>query len=61
MLFAEVIIIGDDMAAGGNLWLCGLSDYTGSVRWAVRASNREAEPITPTPNADLGSSIDSAT
>ena len=38
---AELTAIGDYVAAGGSLWLCGLSDYTGSVPWAATVANRE--------------------
>ena len=38
---AELTAIGDYVAAGGNVWLCGLSDYTGSVPWAATVANRE--------------------
>jgi hypothetical protein len=38
---AELSAIGDYMAAGGNLWMLGLSDYTGKVPWAATVANRE--------------------
>ena len=43
---AELTAIGDYVAAGGNVWLCGLSDYTGSVPWAATVANRENDILT---------------
>ncbi len=37
----ELNNIGDYVAAGGNLWLIGMSDYTGSVAWAGTVAVRE--------------------
>jgi uncharacterized protein YdeI (BOF family) len=37
---AELEDIGDFVAQGGSVWLCGLSDYTGSVSWANTVSVR---------------------
>jgi uncharacterized repeat protein (TIGR01451 family) len=38
---AELTAISDFMAAGGSLWMLGLSDYTGKVPWAATVANRE--------------------
>jgi uncharacterized repeat protein (TIGR01451 family) len=38
---AELSAIAEYVAAGGSLWLCGLSDYTGSVPWAATVAIRE--------------------
>jgi uncharacterized protein YdeI (BOF family) len=38
---AELTAIGNYVAAGGSLWLCGLADYTGKVPWADTVANRE--------------------
>ncbi len=37
---AEQNAIADFVAAGGSLWLCGLSDYTGKVPWAATVADR---------------------
>jgi uncharacterized protein YdeI (BOF family) len=37
---AELEAIGDFVAEGGSVWLCGLSDYIGSVSWANTVSVR---------------------
>ncbi len=36
----ELTAIADYVAAGGSVWLNGLSDYTGKVEWADTAANR---------------------
>jgi len=36
----ELAAIGDFVAAGGNLWLNGISDYAGTVGWASTAADR---------------------
>ncbi len=36
----ETQAIADFVAAGGNLWLNGMSDYTGKVWWAYDVANR---------------------
>ncbi len=38
---AEKQAIADFVAAGGSLWLNGISDYTGKVPWANTAANRQ--------------------
>lgn len=40
MTAAELEALGDFVAAGGSLWLNGLSDYTGKVEWADTAADR---------------------
>ncbi|HSB67466.1 MAG TPA: hypothetical protein VLD65_12890, partial [Anaerolineales bacterium] len=52
----ELIAIGDYVAAGGNLWLIGMSDYTGSVSWAGTVANRENDILTAIQTA-TGSTI----
>ncbi len=37
----ELSAIAEYMAAGGSLWMLGLSDYTGKVPWAATVANRE--------------------
>ena len=37
---AELAAIADYVAAGGSLWLNGLSDYTGKVEWADTVADR---------------------
>jgi uncharacterized protein YdeI (BOF family) len=37
----ELSNIGNYVAAGGSLWLIGMSDYTGSVAWAGTVADRE--------------------
>ena len=37
---AEIQAIADFVAAGGNLWLNGMSDYTGKVWWAYSVADR---------------------
>ena len=37
----EQTAIGNFVAAGGNLWMGGLADYTGSVPWAATVADRE--------------------
>ncbi len=38
---AEMDAIADYVAAGGNLWLNGMSDYTGKVAWANTVADRQ--------------------
>ncbi len=52
----ELQAIGDFVAAGGSLWLCGLSDYTGSVSWATTVSDR-MNAILDAIEAETGSTI----
>ncbi|MBN2147031.1 MAG: DUF11 domain-containing protein [Anaerolineales bacterium] len=43
---AELAAIGDYVAAGGSLWLCGLADYTGKVSWANTVAGRLNDILT---------------
>ncbi len=42
---AEIDAIVDFAAAGGNLWLNGIADYTGKVEWADTAADRMNELV----------------
>jgi uncharacterized repeat protein (TIGR01451 family) len=52
----ELTNIGNYIATGGNLWLIGMSDYTGSVAWAGTVADRENQILTAIESA-TGSTI----
>ena len=52
----ELNNIASYVAAGGNLWLIGMSDYTGSVAWAGTVADRENQILTAIEGA-TGSTI----